>query len=88
MLLMLTGMRKNECANLPQTWIQQSPTVPELCTLKILSTITKNKKELLLPLGDLSVAIVRSAVAAFRSEKLFSTPGATIFSAWSKWTVT
>jgi integrase len=52
--------------------------------LSIPPGIAKNKKELVIPLGDLSAGILLSAMEKHPSGLLFGSPGGTIFKNWSK----
>jgi integrase len=87
--LMLTGLRRQECASILSSWISftalqsASSSQGSQCSLVIPSAITKNKKELCLPLGNLSAAIISSAISETQSPLLFATHGTTPFSAWN-----
>jgi integrase len=76
--LILIGLRRQEAASIQTSWITTT-TQP---ILNIPSTVTKNAKELSLPLGDLSMHIVHSAMAEHPSGLLFPSPSGTIFNSW------
>jgi integrase len=76
-ICILTGLRRTEASFIEKSWIKEN-------TLLIPSSVTKNHRELQLPLGDLSLAILHSAMAESQSSIVFSGPGGITFNSWSK----
>jgi integrase len=78
-LLMLTGMRRSECASLEAKFFKG-----DLCTLP--SALCKNAREHCFPIGDFSKRLLAPFVAASPSGLLFVARGSTDrpFSGWSK----
>jgi integrase len=78
-LLMLTGMRRSECAGLEAKFFRG-----DLCTLP--SALCKNGREHCFPIGDFSKRLLAPFVAAAPSGYLFAARGNTDrpFSGWSK----
>jgi integrase len=78
-LLMLTGMRRSECAALEARYLRE-----DLCTLP--SALCKNGREHSFPIGGFSKRLLAPFVAASPSGFLFAARGHTDrpFSGWSK----
>jgi integrase len=78
-LLMLTGMRRSECAALEARYFRE-----DLCTLP--SALCKNAHEHSFPIGDFSKRLLAPFAAASPSGYLFAARGHTDrpFSGWSK----
>jgi integrase len=78
-LLILTGMRRGECAALRSSWVQGS-------TITLPKEATKNGREHTFPLGALAGSILSDAATAEKSGLLFPARGkpGTPFNGWSK----
>jgi integrase len=78
-LLILTGMRRGECAALQTSWIHDS-------TIVLPKEATKNGREHVFPIEALATSILASALPSDASTRLFPARGKseTPFNGWSK----
>ena len=81
-LLMLSGLRRNEVASLQHGYVKSD-------TLILPKTLTKNKREHVLPLGATAAALLKPIIDGFEGASpqalIFPVPGVdTVFSGWSK----
>ncbi len=80
-LLILTGQRRNEIASLKSDYIDLDDK-----TICLPATLTKNKREHLLPLGEIAASVLRLSKEMFDGHFLFPARGGsgTCFNGWSK----
>ena len=78
-LLILTGMRRGECAALQKSWIRSS-------TITLPKDATKNGREHTFPIGTLGASLLAAALPRDGSALLFPARGTTDtpFNGWSK----
>lgn len=80
-LLILTGMRRTECASLQSNFIDL-----ENKTICLPASLTKNRREHLFPIGQLAISYLASSTSASSSNLLFLARGCDDrpFNGWSK----
>lgn len=85
-LLILTGMRRGECAALRKEYVVEPTEESEHPCIRLPSTLTKNGREHLFPIGPLAMSALASALPKEDTGLLFPARGKprTSFNSWSK----